>query len=146
MLLFCYGLLRMFLFQAPPALLFLPHPPPNQIVLLEDQPTPVAGVSRHHYPGPFTPLRNPPRCPVSATMTTATASIGKRYPGRPPSCLRRFLLWMSHTTQIRTLDTHPITRCIKRTPFSFCPSSSNCHARTPVIITGMVAIAATSKL
>jgi hypothetical protein len=32
------------------------------------------------YPGPFPPLRNPPRCPVSATtMTTATDSIGAQF-------------------------------------------------------------------
>jgi len=38
--------------------------------------------SASFYPGPFTPLRKPPRCPVSETMTTATASMGRRYPGK----------------------------------------------------------------
>ena len=55
---------------------------PRLFVLLQDQPTAVSVVSERSYPGPLTPLRKPPRCPVSATMTTATASIGKRYPGR----------------------------------------------------------------
>jgi hypothetical protein len=45
------------------------------------------GVSEHFYPGPFTPLREPPRCPVSVSVTTAAASIGKRYPGRPSMSL-----------------------------------------------------------
>src|SRR6266852_3585443 len=96
-----------------------PTPSPRQIVLLDDPPTLVEGVSRLFYPGPFTPLRKPPRCPVSATMSTATASIGKRYPGGISSWFRRDLLWMNHTTQIRTVDAHPITRCVKRIPFSF---------------------------
>src|SRR5258708_5607381 len=31
-----------------------------------------------HYPGPFTPLRKPPRCPTKATSATPAASIGSR--------------------------------------------------------------------
>jgi hypothetical protein len=58
---------------------------PRLFVLLQDQPTAVSVISERSYPGPLTPLRKPPRCPVSATMTTATASIGKRYPGRASS-------------------------------------------------------------
>jgi hypothetical protein len=65
---------------------------PRLFVLLQDQPTAVSVVSERSYPGPFTPLRKPPRCPVSATMTTATASIGKRYPGRASSWFCRDLL------------------------------------------------------
>ena len=38
------------------------------------------------YPGPLTPLKNPPRWPVKATVPTATISIGKRYSGK--FCLR----------------------------------------------------------
>lgn len=79
-------------------------------------------------------------------MSTATASIGKRYPGRTSAWFRRALRRMNHTTQIRMVDTHPVTRCIKKMPFTFCPSSSHCHARIPVTTTGMVAIAATRKL
>jgi hypothetical protein len=46
-------------------------------------------------------------------VATATAPTGKLYPGRTSSWFRRVLLWMNDTTQIRSLDTHPITRRIK---------------------------------
>ena len=35
-------------------------------------------VIRYHYPAEFTPLRKPPRCPVSATKATATNSRASR--------------------------------------------------------------------
>lgn len=65
---------------------------PRLFILLQDQPTAVSVASERSYPGPFTPLRKSPRCPVSATMTTATASISKRYPGRASSWFCRDLL------------------------------------------------------
>jgi hypothetical protein len=34
-----------------------------------------------NYPGPFTPLKKPPRWPVNAVTATATASRVKRYDG-----------------------------------------------------------------
>jgi hypothetical protein len=38
----------------------------------------VTVVIRYHYPATFTPLRKPPRCPVSATKATATNSRASR--------------------------------------------------------------------
>jgi hypothetical protein len=35
-------------------------------------------VIRYYYPATFTPLRKPPRCPVSATRATATNSRASR--------------------------------------------------------------------
>jgi hypothetical protein len=54
--------------------------------------------------------------------------------------------WIKGTTQIKTLDIHPKTKCIKRIPFNFCPSSATAHAASPVATTGTVEIAASNKL
>src|SRR5262245_8165641 len=72
--------------------------------------------SRHRqrvYPGPLTPLRNPPRCPVNPTSSTATASIGRRYVGKDAAGWRRTRQWIEHTSQtfeFLSLDC-PLTRC-----------------------------------
>ena len=39
------------------------------------------------YPGVFTPLRNPPKCAVTATARAATNSTGNRYVGSDASFL-----------------------------------------------------------
>jgi len=71
--------------------------------------------------------------------------MARRYLGK--TCARRRARKCSHhTSQIITLETHASTRCSNKMPFSFYPSSWNCHARMPVARTGNAEIAAASRL
>ena len=61
-------------------------PPGASNILLSPNSTTSRRGPASHLPWPFTPLRNPPRCPVKTTTATATASTGT-VSGKDPSIL-----------------------------------------------------------
>src|ERR1700680_2679192 len=92
--------------------------------------------------GPFTPLTNPPTCPVNRVKATATISTASRRPGELQFGLLCSRMCSQQTSQISTLEHRAKIMCNFRFPFGPLPSNCNCQARRPVRTVGTAAIAA----
>ena len=95
-----------------------------------------------YYPAPFTPLTNPPRCPVME-MTIAVTTCT---PYRTRTHCELDFWYKATTDHISRLASPPNIKCSNRLPFRCAPSNWNRHARSPVATTGIDAIAAASWL
>ena len=68
------------------------------------------------YNGPFTPLTNPPTCPVRRVRATATTSTAKRNAGELACGLRCSRMCSQQTSQISTLEESARNICSLRFP------------------------------